>query len=147
MDERDILYALLHEATKGNSLMAQWLRYGTLYMTSEQIVDIKNKAEELRKRGAAINHQIDVGSIVCSSDDGVYYASRRVYPYFDKDSANPTDINPINYEKYTNLTQYLSGVDKILSLYGENIKDKTDDIVSRMMIIVPPSNILCSIIK
>lgn len=39
-DERDILYALLHEAVKGNSLMAQWLRYGNQDMSSEQIVDM-----------------------------------------------------------------------------------------------------------
>lgn len=168
-DERDILYALLHEAVKGNSLMAQWLRYGNQDMSSEQIVDmyeslvgclyaeaeisgwgekptidtwlhsfdvmvdyslskrivgIKNKAEELRIRSKIINHQIDIGSIVCNSEEGSYYANRSVYPYYEKDGANPSEINPMDFDKYSNSTQYLQGLEKLIELYNDNIDDK-----------------------
>ena len=177
-DERDILYALLHEAVKGNSLMAQWLRYGNQDMSSEQIVDmyeslvrclyaeaeisgwgekptidtwlhsfdvmvdyslskrivgIKNKAEKLRIKTKIINHQIDIGSIVCNSEEGSYYANRLVYPYYEEDSATPPDINPMDYAKYSNSNQYLQGLERLIELYNDDIDGK-NKIVSQGII-------------
>lgn len=105
------------------------------YSISKRIVVIKNKAEGLRKKGRAINHQIDVGSIVCNSDEGDYYANQLVYPYFERDSANPKNIDPMDYGRYTNLTQYLSGVEKLLELYDKDMDMKVDDTVLNIMVL------------
>lgn len=105
----------------------QWLQTLDVrldYTMSKRVCLITEKLEHMRIEGAAINNQINYGSIVCQDGADTYYARA---PYGPVPSALPQKVDPMNYEHFINEEQFFSGIDEITDRYLKQIKIQTKD--------------------
>ena len=81
----------------------------------------------MRKEGAALNHQINYGSMVCQDGGDTYYARA---PYGPVPSAVPQKVDPMNYEHFGTEEQFFAGIDELTDRYFKQIQIVTKERLS-----------------
>lgn len=107
----------------------QWLQVLDVelnYSISKRICNIVDKLELMKKEGLGINHQINIGSIVCQDGADTYYARS---PYGPVPSALPQKVDPFSYEKFFTEEQFFAGIEELTDRYIDSIKAKSGDML------------------
>jgi hypothetical protein len=108
----------------------QWLQVLDVelnYSISRRICNIVNKLELMKKEGLGINHQINIGSIVCQDGADTYYAR---YPYGPVPSALPQRVDPFSYEKFFTEEQFFAGIEELTDKYIDSVKIKSGEMLN-----------------
>lgn len=108
----------------------QWLQTLDVcidYTMSKRVCRITDKLEQMRKEGAALNHQINYGSMVCQDGGDTYYARA---PYGPVPSAVPQKVDPMNYEHFGTEEQFFAGIDELTDRYFKQIQIVTKERLS-----------------
>lgn len=107
----------------------QWLQVLDVelnYSISKRICNIIDKLEIMKTEGLGINHQINIGSIVCQDGADTYYARA---PYGPVPSALPQGVDPFSYDKFFTEEQFFAGIEELTNRYIASVKVKSREML------------------
>lgn len=111
----------------------QWLQVLDVelnYSISKRICNIIDKLELMKIEGLGINHQINVGSIVCQEGANTYYACA---PYGPVPSALPQNVDPFSYDTFFTEEQFFAGIEELTNRYIESIKKRSGEMLEGIL--------------